>query len=353
MKIYNYKRVVKRYRRAYRSQGYSLRELAMYTDAPVRTLKVMLKGILRNDEDETIKNARDLDEDGFTEAEIAGAVGIGQSSVSKILRMPVKSGERQAHQLTDEKIDKFYISAHTGKRKIPLPNYQKVVAQYRDLYEKGMSIRELHEKTGTPVRTLQRMMEPLARKKKATLAKKVLGLRREGKIQTEIAKEAGISQGEVSNVLRELREGLDDLNFRCYAEILDPDIYGSHAQPGDDGGADEGTMRRMEQLKALSKVNERNYSEVVPRWESLAHALRYVYERKYKLSGLDTPEEYFERKLDIPIDPVKVLVEAYKKIDQGSVILTLPLVEVNDLIDEYYAQGKRKSAAGIGKRKQK
>ncbi len=355
--IYDYQRVVEQYRRAYK-KGYSLPELADLTNAPVRMLQRMMKGIWRNREPETIKDVMSLYKQGASVEQIGELVGISQPSVSNIIHeyledpafkrgyyVPAK--ERMAKSVVYMLPSKSHRGALNQAKKPKLYDYDDVVAQYRSLFEEGMTIRELHLKTNAPVRTLQCMLRWDAATKKAERAKRIVELDRQGSTQTQIARTVGICQSRVHTILKSLEEGIDNLNYRNYDAMIRSGIYNNPTAFRDAlyNERDDKRRDRIRQLRELPDVNKTNYSSVVSGWQTLAHALRLIYGhlRKRKASKALSPAQYFEQKMGIPIKPVKILVQAYQEIDKGTAILTLPLKDVDDLIDQYYyTRGRRK-----------
>jgi predicted XRE-type DNA-binding protein len=350
--IYDYQRMVEQYRRAYK-KGYSLPELADLTNAPVRVLQRMMQGIWRNREPETVKNVISRNSQALSEEQIAEIVGISQPSVSNIIHEYLEDPTFRCGHFIPTKESKNLAKLLLSKsprgaleKRIPkLYDYDKVVDQYRSLYDGGMTIRELHEKSGAPIRTLQRMMQWNAVRKNTERAKRIVELHRQGSTQIQIARTVGMWQSRVNTILKSLQEGIGNLNYRNYEAMIRSGKYDNRQVTRDALAIerDEKKRHRIWQLRALPDVNKTNYS-TVSGWETLAHALRLIYGDlgKHRASKALSPAQYFEQKLGIPIEPVETLVQAYEEIDKGSAILTLPLKDVDDLIDQYYYTRERR-----------
>jgi transcriptional regulator with XRE-family HTH domain len=329
-------------------RGYSLAELAVLTHASQGTLRGMI-GILRNYMPGTVAEVVLLyDQEDHSQEEIAEITGISQTAVSNIL------GMYKAKEEIDYLWLKWLRLKEWGRgdlKKQPTPklyDYRRVVAQYRGLAKLGMTIQKLNEKTGAPTRTLQRMMEPVTLGKKIKLAQKIVRLRLQGLTQTKIAHRTGASQPNVHKILLELQDAnIDGLNFKNYAKIIDKSSDFSYRRKSPkiqsgDGESERKKQLRIEQLRALPRANKKNYSSIIPRWQILGHAMGmfYDYWGTFNVYRFPSREEYFKH-MSLPIKQVEILAKAYKEIDKGSVIKTLPAEDVDDLIADYYERKKR------------
>ena len=117
----------------------------------------------------------------------------------------------------------FLFSAYLANLKHGVPykrdDHRLVMQQ---LYREGRTIKEICKKSDIPERTLQSWMKPFADKKRKDMETTVRKLRDEGLTQEKIAKEVGVSQVRVSQILKKtatLRKVLD-------TEIIDK--KGSH-----------------------------------------------------------------------------------------------------------------------------
>ena len=345
------------YRQAY-GQGYSLSELQEMTHAPKAVLQMMMQDQQRTADRETASDAMYLYVKGASEKQAAGLTGISQSSVSKIFSShwfdiqpyQVDTWERRRKNI-QFKLSPVSSKAALEKTAPKLIDYREIVKQYRDLMQGGMPKTELAEKSGAPLRTLQRMMQPLVPGKMAERAIKIVNLRLEDKTLEEIAVEVKVSKSYVSTILKELEDSIDKLVVELYKDMIDdwPRIPLSHEEwmPAIIGinEKDLHIEDRRTQLRNLARVNKKNYEKVIPRWEPLAYALTYICRSKtiYLNSGPVSQEEYFKQTLGIPLSPVKVLVEAYSTTNRGPALYAFPPEDRNELIHMYYLFKKKKN----------
>ena len=201
------------------------------THAPVRTLQVIIgiKATIR--EPELHEKVIGLYKLGESQNEIGRQHHISQPEVSKILRPVMKliRDEHEKARLQDlefkDKIRQLMEQLRREKKLTNIYDYRDVVNQYRNLFFEGRSVEDLHKITGAPVRTLQRIIRPASRKRKAMVAKKVVLYYRKGLTQAEIGRHVGKSQGTVHNIIVELIKELSEINYQNYKTALDDIVH--------------------------------------------------------------------------------------------------------------------------------
>ena len=82
--------------------------------------------------------------------------------------------------------------------------YFKMISQIKKMYLKGMSVKEIHGKTGAPTRSLQRWLKTEIDNKKKNDDEKLMALLSKNLTQIKMAKELGISQACVSKKINKL-----------------------------------------------------------------------------------------------------------------------------------------------------
>ncbi|MBW2059782.1 MAG: ParB N-terminal domain-containing protein [Deltaproteobacteria bacterium] len=97
----------------------------------------------------------------------------------------------------------------------------------RKLYQQGFSVREIHEKTRIPGRTLRRWVKDLAEEKRRERDRRIVSLAELGRTQTEIAEELGVDQATVSRVLSDqkiMQNGHVAIPHRTQRSLRDSEI---------------------------------------------------------------------------------------------------------------------------------
>jgi hypothetical protein len=163
--IYNYQKVIKQYRDLFK-RGMSIQDLHKCTHASIPTLQGILRPEFYKKRMIVDKNGPLLYKQGIPQERVAEYLGVSQSYISK--RMGYNHIDHWDRPLYQEKqsdvrprILEMIECGGKYSRGIDFSriyDYRKVLAQYCELLRSGMSIKELHGKTGAPIRTLQRIV---------------------------------------------------------------------------------------------------------------------------------------------------------------------------------------------------